>query len=89
MVDAQSRAVEKFEISEEFDARAAMSAARCEMDLSPGSRSLPRIEFAGASLIFGSVGLETYKSACGISNPSRKRTVPPGGIPPTTNVEQG
>ena len=40
-VDAQSRAVEKLEISELPDARAAMSAARCEIDLSPGRAIRP------------------------------------------------
>ena len=50
-VDAQSRAVEKFEISDLPRARAAMSAARWEIDLSPGNRSRPLIERAGVSLM--------------------------------------
>ena len=50
-VEPQSRAVEKFEISELPRASAAMSAARCEMDLSPGNRNRPLIERAGVSFI--------------------------------------
>lgn len=50
-VEAQSRAVEKFEISVLPWARAAISAARCEMDLSPGKRNRPLIERAGLSLM--------------------------------------
>lgn len=51
-VEAQSLAVEKFEISEGFVAKAAMSAALCEIDLSPGSCSRPLIECADLNLIF-------------------------------------
>ena len=51
-VEAQSRAVEKFEISDLFDASAAIRAARCEIDLSPGSRNLPLINVANSSRIF-------------------------------------
>jgi hypothetical protein len=50
-VDAQSRAVEKFAISELPDARAAMSAARWDIDLSPGSCKRPLIRRAGVSFM--------------------------------------
>ena len=50
-VEAQSRAVEKFEISDPPRAIAAISAARCEMDLSPGKRNRPLIERAGINLM--------------------------------------
>src|SRR4051794_4021431 len=54
-VDAQSAAVEKFEISVRSSASAAMSAARCDIDLSPGKRSRPVRKCAGLSLITGQV----------------------------------
>ena len=60
MVDAQSRAVEKFVISVLPEASAAMSAARCEIDLSPGNFIRPLITRAGASLIFIFVRYRTY-----------------------------
>ena len=50
-VEAQSWAVEKFKISDLPEASAAIRAARCEIDLSPGMRRLPEIKCAGASLI--------------------------------------
>jgi hypothetical protein len=50
-VDAQSRAVEKFEISDLPRANAAISAARWEIDLSPGNRSRPLIERAEVSFM--------------------------------------
>jgi len=62
-VDAQSCAVEKFEISELPRASAAISAARCEMDLSPGNRSRPFIKRAGFSLMLSAnVREATYES---------------------------
>jgi len=50
-VEAQSAAVEKFEISVLPSASAAISAARCDIDLSPGKRNRPWIKRAGFSLI--------------------------------------
>src|ERR1041384_1488207 len=50
-VEPQSAPVEKLVISERPSARAAIRAARCEIDLSPGSRSRPWIERAGVSLM--------------------------------------
>src|ERR1041384_5884936 len=50
-VEEQSAAVEKFEISVRTSASAPINAARCESDLSPGKRKLPRIKTAGCSLI--------------------------------------
>jgi hypothetical protein len=45
-VAAQSALVEKFLIAEVPSASAAIIAARCEMDLSPGITTCPRIAFA-------------------------------------------
>jgi hypothetical protein len=45
-VAAQSALVEKFLIDEVPSASAAIIAARCEIDLSPGIASRPRIVFA-------------------------------------------
>ena len=57
-VDAQSCAVEKFEISELPRASAAMRAARWEIDLSPGNLSRPFIELAGVSFMLSGNVLE-------------------------------
>jgi len=46
-VEAQSALVEKFVISVRPRASAAMIAARCEMDLSPGTHTRPRSRLAG------------------------------------------
>ena len=69
-VDAQSAAVEKFEISESPLASAAMSAARWEMDLSPGSWIRPVIRRAGASFMW-------YKDVSPLTHPT-----PSAGFPP-------
>ncbi len=55
-VEAQSRAVEKFEISDGPWASAAIKAARCEMELSPGKGIRPQIRCAGASFMFYKYG---------------------------------
>jgi hypothetical protein len=61
-VDAQSCAVEKFEISDFPRASAAIRAARCEIDLSPGNRNRPFIDRAGLSfMLSGYVRDETLK----------------------------
>src|SRR6185503_17664043 len=51
MVAAQSAPVAKFVIVELPLARAAMIAARCEIDLSPGTLTFPRMRRAGLILI--------------------------------------
>ena len=68
-VDAQSCAVEKFEISDLPRASAAMSAARWEIDLSPGNRSRPFIELAGFSFMRSvNVRDATLESKCAIKH---------------------
>lgn len=51
MVAAQSAPLAKFVIVELPLARAAMIAARCEIDLSPGTLTFPRMRRAGLILI--------------------------------------
>jgi hypothetical protein len=50
-VDAQSAALEKLRTRVSPSAIAPMSAARCEMDLSPGRVNVPRTQAAGSILM--------------------------------------
>lgn len=85
MVEAQSRAVEKFEISNLLADSAAMRAARCEIDLSPGNRKLPFINVALSSRIVAHVCHRTIEVWCAITIRSRQALKPPWGLPPVTN----
>lgn len=56
-VDWQSRLVEKFCNCDGPSAIPAMSAARCEIDLSPGRRIVPLMRLAGATFMVGNLNL--------------------------------
>ena len=83
-VDAQSCAVEKFEISDLPRESAAMSAARWEIDLSPGNRSRPFIELAGFSFMQSvNVRDATLESKCAIKHSILLAvSSPSAGVPP-------
>jgi len=53
-VAAQSAAVEKFSMVETLSASEAINAARCEIDLSPGTEQIPFKRRAGAILMASS-----------------------------------
>src|SRR5829696_2265996 len=89
-VEAQSAAVEKFEISETPSASAAISAARCEIDLSPGNRRQPSTRRTGFSRIMSANVLTATEQATlcyKLGHPAI--AIPPQRVSPNTIYTRG